>query len=123
VPKKAPGALVVWSTDAGLPAGAGQKLNKAKVYAHLHYGGDLSAASKALVRGEAVGLPTVVVAACKTELRDEFAGLIPPKDPPPDDYRQKTRIKTHPNPNPPRHSPKTWKKKRGESKSARQPAN
>jgi hypothetical protein len=29
--------------------GPDQKLNKAKVYAHLHYGSDLSAASKALV--------------------------------------------------------------------------
>jgi hypothetical protein len=100
VPKKAPGALVVWSTDAGLPAGAGQKLNKAKVYAHLHYGGDLSAASKALVRGEAVGLPTVVVAACKTELRDEFAGLIPPKDPPPDDYPPEDPYQDPPEPEP-----------------------
>jgi AAA domain len=78
VPQVAPGTIVVWSTDAGLPAGPGQKLNKAKVYAHLYYGGDLSAASKALVRGEAVGLPTVVVAACKTEMQDQFAGLMSP---------------------------------------------
>jgi hypothetical protein len=100
VPKAAPGAIVVWSTDTGLPAGPGQKLNKAKVYAHLHYGGDLSAASKALVRGEAVGLPTVVVAACKTEPQDQFAGLIPPKDPPPDDYPAEDPYQDQPEPDP-----------------------
>ena len=81
VPKVAPGTIVVYSTDAGLPAGPGQKLNKAKVYAHLHYGGDLSAASKALVRGEAVGLPTIVIEACKTQPRDPFEGIYTPKDP------------------------------------------
>jgi hypothetical protein len=36
---------------------------QAKVYAHLHYGSDLSAASKALVHGDAVGLPTLVIEA------------------------------------------------------------
>ena len=97
MPKKAPGALVVWSTDAGLPAGAGQKLNKAKVYAHLHYGGDLSAASKALVRGEAVGLPTVVVAACKTVLRDTFQGISPP---PPDEMPADDPYQDQPEPDP-----------------------
>lgn len=97
VPKKAPGALVVWSTDAGLPAGAGQKLNKAKVYAHSHYGGDLSAASKALVRGEAVGLPTVVVAACKTVLRDTFQGIYPP---PPDEMPADDPYQDQPEPDP-----------------------
>jgi hypothetical protein len=85
VPKVAPGAIVVYSTDAGLPAGPGKKLNKAKVYAHLHYGGDLSAASKALVRGEAVGLPTIVIEACKTEPRDPLEGIYTPKDRPPDE--------------------------------------
>jgi hypothetical protein len=82
VPKVAPGTIVVYSTDAGLPAGPGQKLNKAKVYAHLYYGGDLSAASTALVRGEALGLPTVVVNACKTQPRNPFEGIDTPKDPP-----------------------------------------
>jgi hypothetical protein len=36
---------------------------QAKVYAHRHYGSDLSAASKALVHGGAVGLPTLVIEA------------------------------------------------------------
>jgi hypothetical protein len=97
VPKAAPGTIVVWSTDAGLPSGPDQKLNKAKVYAHLHYGGDLSAASKALVRGEAVGLPTVVVAACKTVLRDTFQGLYPP---PPDEMPAEDPYQDQPEPDP-----------------------
>lgn len=63
VPKVAPGTIVVWSTDAGLPCGPDQKSQQAKVYAHLHYGSDLSAASKALVHGDAVGLPTLVIEA------------------------------------------------------------
>jgi hypothetical protein len=100
VPKVAPETIVVWSTDAGLPSGPDQKLNKAKVYAHLHYGGDLSAASKALVRGEAVGLPTVVVAACKTEPRDPFEGIYTPKDPPPDDYPPEDPYQGQPEPDP-----------------------
>jgi NAD(P)-dependent dehydrogenase (short-subunit alcohol dehydrogenase family) len=50
VPKVAPGTIVVWSTDAGLPCGPDQKL-KSEVYARLHYGSDLSAASKVLVHG------------------------------------------------------------------------
>jgi hypothetical protein len=89
VPKVAPGTIVVWSTDSGLPCGPDQKLNKAKVYAHLHYGSDLSAASKALVHGDAVGLPTLVIEACKTP-RDPLEGLYngqhgEPRTEPPDD--------------------------------------
>jgi hypothetical protein len=62
---------------------------QAKVYAHLHYGSDLSAASKALVHGDAVGLPTLVIGACKTP-RDPLEGLYngqhgEPRTEPPDD--------------------------------------
>src|SRR5829696_6175931 len=35
--------------------GAGQKLTKARVLAHLHYSGDESALAKALIRGDAIG--------------------------------------------------------------------
>src|SRR5688572_23346102 len=47
---------------------------QAKVYAHLHYGSDLSAASKVLVHGDAVGLPTLVIEALQTP-RDPLEGL------------------------------------------------
>jgi hypothetical protein len=40
------GPMYVFSTNAGLPVETG--LSKAQVYAHLHHGGDLSAAAKAL---------------------------------------------------------------------------
>ena len=52
---------MVWSTDAGLPSGPGQKLTKGRVYAHLNYGGDLSAAASALRNGTAVNLPPGLV--------------------------------------------------------------
>lgn len=48
--------LVVHSEDAGLPTGAGQRLTKGRVYAHLHHAGDLSAASTALLDGTSPGL-------------------------------------------------------------------
>lgn len=44
--------IVVHSESAGLPSGAQQRLTRARVYAHLHHGGDLSAAVTALLRGE-----------------------------------------------------------------------
>jgi hypothetical protein len=50
-----PHVLVNHSEDSGLPVGAGQKLTKARVLAHLHYGGDESALAKALIRGDAIG--------------------------------------------------------------------
>ncbi len=53
--KDAPYVLVNWSEDSGLPSGAGQKLTKARVLAHFHYGGDESAFAKDLVRGAAKG--------------------------------------------------------------------
>jgi hypothetical protein len=52
------GPLYCFSTNAGLPAEVG--LSKAQVYAHLHHGGDLSAASRAL---RAAGYGEDVVAA------------------------------------------------------------
>jgi hypothetical protein len=58
--KANPHVLVVWSEDAGLPSGAGQKLTKARLHAHLHYGGNESAFAKALTRGEAIGIPSHV---------------------------------------------------------------
>jgi hypothetical protein len=87
--KSRPAQLLSSQPTPGLPCGPDQKLNKAKVYAHLHYGGDLSAASKALVHGDAVGLPTLVIEACKTP-RDPLEGLYngqhgEPRTEPPDD--------------------------------------
>jgi hypothetical protein len=64
--KAAPYAIVNWSENSGLPAGPDQDLTKAKTYAILNYGGDKSAAAKALVKGEAVNLPDHVVDAVRT---------------------------------------------------------
>jgi hypothetical protein len=72
--KVAPHVIVNWSENSGLPVGADQNLTKARVYAWEHYNNDLSAASKALVRGDAVGLPTHVVDAVRS--RDNFAGIV-----------------------------------------------
>jgi hypothetical protein len=72
--KANPHVLVVHSDAAGLPSGKGQKLTKGRVYAHLHYGGDQSAAAKALVRGEAVNLPAHVIDAVRS--RDNIAGIV-----------------------------------------------
>jgi hypothetical protein len=47
-----PEVLVVHSESAGLPAGKGQRLTKGRVYAYHCYGGDVSGATKALIRGE-----------------------------------------------------------------------
>ena len=40
--------MVVFSENAGLPAGPGQKLTKFRVYAHLYFGGDEAAAARAI---------------------------------------------------------------------------
>lgn len=54
--------LVVHSEAAGLPSGAGQRLTKGRVYAHLWYDGDLSAAARALLQGEnRGGLPPAAI--------------------------------------------------------------
>lgn len=61
-----PNVLVVHSTDAGLPAGAGQRLTKGRVYAHLWHDGDTSAAGRELLNGTSPGtrtLPPGVLAA------------------------------------------------------------
>ena len=45
----------MWSDNAGLPVGKGQKLTKAKILAHMEHGGDRSAAARSLIgttRGE-----------------------------------------------------------------------
>jgi hypothetical protein len=72
--KKAPYAIVNWSENSGLPVGANQELTKAKTYAHLNYGGDQSAAAKALVKGEAANLPAHVIDAVRS--RDNIAGIV-----------------------------------------------
>ena len=64
--KANPHALVVHSDAAGLPSGKGQKLTKGRVYAWLHYSGDIKAAAKALVRGEAVNLPARIIDAVRS---------------------------------------------------------
>jgi hypothetical protein len=53
---------VVHSEAAGLPSGAGQKLTKGRVFAHLHHGGDESAAAGDL-RAAAAGNPAASPAA------------------------------------------------------------
>lgn len=40
-----PQVLVVWSESAGLPVGAGQRLTRGRLFAHLHHGGDERAAA------------------------------------------------------------------------------
>lgn len=49
--------MVVHSTEAGLPSGAGHHLTKGRVFAHLNFRGDESAAATAL-RAAAAGDPT-----------------------------------------------------------------
>lgn len=52
------GPMVCFSTNAGLPTDIG--LSKGQVYAHLHHGGDMSAASRALSDqgfGDRLGIP------------------------------------------------------------------
>ena len=52
------GPMVCFSTNAGLPTDVG--MSKGQVYAHLHHGGDVSAASRALAAqgfGDALGIP------------------------------------------------------------------
>jgi hypothetical protein len=71
-----PHVLVVHSEDAGLPSGAGQKNTKARVLAHLHYGGDESALGKDLVRGQARGVPQAVNDLFRSEWREPM--VVPP---------------------------------------------
>lgn len=47
-----PNVLVVHSTSADLPVGKDQRLTKGRVYAYHCYGGDLSEATRELIRGE-----------------------------------------------------------------------
>jgi len=75
--KANPHVLVVHSTDAGLPTGKGQKLTKARVYAHLRYSGDMSAFSRALLRGDVVGPPPHVIQVCKAS-SNPFDGICEP---------------------------------------------
>lgn len=108
--------LVVHSESAGLPSGGGQKLTMGRVLAHLHYGGDESAAASDLRRaaarhphaGPARDLPAHVVDGiarrCNVkeyrprpagEDRASYDALVAPEpdepaddpDPPPDDSR------------------------------------
>lgn len=54
--------MVCHSESAGMPAGAGQRLTKGRVFAWLHHDGDMSAAAKDLLKGGpgAQTLPRVV---------------------------------------------------------------
>ncbi|WP_445184575.1 AAA family ATPase [Pseudonocardia sp. Cha107L01] len=79
-------SLVVWSESVGLPTGQRQNLTKARVFAHLHHGGDVSAATKDLIEAAqetggtdaALNLPEPVLAAirqaCPTE-EDRFGAM------------------------------------------------
>lgn len=67
--------LVVHSEDAGLPTGAGQRLTKGRVYAHLHHAGDLSAASIGLLDGTSPGL-TGLPARFRAALSEQRAARI-----------------------------------------------
>ncbi|MGH3965087.1 MAG: hypothetical protein ACRDRY_17815 [Pseudonocardiaceae bacterium] len=65
--------VVIHSEAAGLPSGAGQKLTKARLFAHLHHAGDESEAACDLIaasRGEgcteaAAALPKIVLSAIR----------------------------------------------------------
>jgi hypothetical protein len=70
--KANPHVLVVWSEDAGLPAGPDQKNTKARVLAHLYYGGDESALARDLIRGQAKGVPAHVNEAFRAASRRWF---------------------------------------------------
>lgn len=79
--------LVVHSTDAGLPSGAGHKLTLGRVFAYLNFGGDMSAAAKAL-RAAAAGDPTAdrAAAALPAHVLDHIrqrCGIPPWTAPPP----------------------------------------
>jgi hypothetical protein len=67
-----PHVLVNHSEDSGLPVGAGQKLTRARVLAHLHYGGDESALAKALIRGDAIGPRPHIAQLFKSEQTNHF---------------------------------------------------
>jgi hypothetical protein len=54
--------------------GAGQKLTKARLHAHLYYGGNESAFAKDLIAGNAKGVPTVI-AAPLAQPRDPAANI------------------------------------------------
>ena len=93
-----PHVLVVHSDTAGLPSGAGQRLTKGRVFAHLHHGGDVPAATRDLVRAAAAGDPSATRAAAGlpsevlTAIREQCwvqpynaageAGATPPAQPP-----------------------------------------
>lgn len=73
---------VNWSERSGLPVGAqppGKKLTVGTVYAHLHYGGDVSAAAKDIMRaaagrpaqGAAGSLPATVLAEVRRRCMSE----------------------------------------------------
>lgn len=75
--------IVVHSDNAGLPTGAGQRLTKGRLFAHLHYRGDYSAAAVDLTRAAhgnggtpaAQALPPAVLAAIHAVTDDSFFGL------------------------------------------------
>jgi hypothetical protein len=68
--KANPHVLINHSEDSGLPVGAGQKLTKARVLAHLHYGGNESAFAKDLIRGQAKGVPAHINETFRAEWRE-----------------------------------------------------
>jgi hypothetical protein len=72
--KANPYVLVNWSEDSGLPVGAGQKLTKARLHAHLYCGGNESAFAKDLIAGNATGVPTIIAAAL-AQPRDPAANV------------------------------------------------
>jgi hypothetical protein len=75
--------LVNWSEDSGLPVGAGQKLTKARLHAHLYYRGDESAFAKDLVRGQAQGVPAHINQVFRAEWEERPTNVteMPPGDP------------------------------------------
>jgi hypothetical protein len=94
--KVAPYAIVNWSENSGLPVGKDQDLTKAKAYAHLNYGGDLSAASKALWQGNAAGLPAHVVEACKAPPNNTLGGPFGMVRPSADQSKQDDQVQPEP---------------------------
>ena len=81
--------IVVHSTDAGLPSGADQRLTRGRLFAHLHHGGNASAAALdllAVAAGDpaaspaARALPVAVVDAIRATCADRAAGRTDPED-------------------------------------------
>lgn len=75
------GPMVCFSTNAGLPTDVG--MSKGQVYAHLHHGGDMSAASRALSDqgfGDRLGIPPLASWEPTVATSEPTHGISTPED-------------------------------------------